>query len=332
MTSPFTDFGVIGAGAWGTALAVTLQRAGRKTMLWARDPDLAGEIRENRENKDYLPGVKLASAITVTSTFKDLAACNALVLAVPSQYLRATCKALVPHIVGLCPLIIAAKGIELTTHRLMSEIVAQELPHHPIFILSGPSFASEVAQDLPSALTLAGETGGEDLARAMSSPSFRLYTTDDIIGTQIGGALKNVLAIACGIVAGREMGENARAALITRGLAEIIRLGVALGARAETLMGLSGLGDVVLTCSSPQSRNMSLGVALGKGQNIAEILASRSGVTEGIFTATATLGLAHRHGIDMPVVGAVDRILREHASIDEVITGLLARPLRNEAA
>jgi len=214
----------------------------------------------------------------------------------------------------------------------MSEIVAEELPQHPIFVLSGPSFATEVTRGLPTALTLAGETGGENLAQAMSSTTFRLYTTDDIIGTQIGGAIKNVLAIACGIVTGREMGENARAALITRGLAEIVKLGVGLGARSETLMGLSGLGDVVLTCSSPQSRNMSLGIALGRGESLASILSSRSGVTEGISTATAALGLARRHGIDMPVVSAVDRILRDKASIDDMIAELLARPLRNEAA
>ena len=227
-------------------------------------------------------------------------------------------------------LIIASKGIELTTHRLMSEIVAQELPQHPLFILSGPSFAAEVAQNKPAALTLASETDGGNLALAMSSPLFRLYTTDDIIGTQIGGALKNVLAIACGIIAGRALGDNARAALITRGLAEMIRLGTALGARAETLMGLSGLGDVVLTCSSLQSRNMSLGLALGQGKELNDILASRTCVTEGISTAAAALGLARRHGVEMPVVSAIDLILRDKANIDDVIANLLARPLRQE--
>jgi glycerol-3-phosphate dehydrogenase (NAD(P)+) len=206
------------------------------------------------------------------------------------------------------------------------------MPGHPLFILSGPSFAHEVAQGLPAALTLAGESGCEELARAMTSATLRLYTTDDIIGTQIGGAVKNVLAIACGIVMGRRMGENARAALMTRGLAEMMRLGTALGARHETLMGLSGLGDVVLSCSSMQSRNMSLGAALGEGKNLDEILASRKNVTEGVTTAAAALSLAYHHGVDMPVTSAVDRILREKASIDTVIAELLTRPLRNEAA
>jgi glycerol-3-phosphate dehydrogenase (NAD(P)+) len=330
MTSSYDHFGIVGAGAWGTALAATLRRAGRAVTLWVFEPDLARTLAEKRENTAYLPGIKLPAEIGITANMADLAVCDAVVLASPAQYLRVTAKALLPHLGKPTPLIVAAKGIELTTHRLMSEVVTEELPHHPVFILSGPSFAAEVARELPAALTLASESDGAKLALAMSSPGFRLYTTDDIIGTQIGGAVKNVLAIACGIVAGRALGENARAALITRGLAEIIRLGVALGARAETLMGLSGLGDVVLTCSSPQSRNMSLGFALGQGVPLNEILAARSGVTEGITTAAATLGLARRHGVDMPVVSAVDLILRDKANIDDIIVGLLARPLRNE--
>ena len=332
MTAVFPSFGIVGAGAFGTSLAVALRRAGRDVVLWARSPALAAALHEKRENADYLPGVKLDAAIRITNDFADLDSCSALILATPAQHVRAICKGLAPHCGAHRPIIIGAKGIELTTHRLMSEIVAEEIPQHPVFMLSGPSFATEIAKNLPAALTLAGESGGEALAQAMSSPMFRLYTTDDIIGTQIGGAIKNVLAIACGIVAGRQMGENARAALITRGLAEIIRLGTALGARPETLMGLSGLGDVMLTCSSLQSRNTSLGFALGQGQNLETVLASRHNVTEGISTAAATLGLARRHGVDMPVVSAVDMILREHASIDDTINGLLSRPLRNEAA
>ena len=331
MTSPYKHFGVVGAGAWGTALAATLRHAAPHVTLWVREADLAVSMADKRENTAYLPGIKLDAAIKITSNYADLAPCNAIILAAPAQHLRASCKALEPHLKALSiPLIIVTKGIELTSHRLMSEIVAETLPKHPVFILSGPSFASEVAKNLPAALTLAGESDGAVLALSMSSLNFRLYTTDDIIGTQIGGAVKNVLAIACGIVAGRGLGDNARAALITRGLAEIIRLGTALGARAETLMGLSGMGDIVLTCSSPQSRNMSLGLALGQGKTLDEILASRNSVTEGVATAAATLGLAHRHGIDMPVVSAVDRILRDKASIDAMIAELLARPLRNE--
>ena len=331
MTSSFTHFGVVGAGAWGTALATALNHAGRSVTLWARLPDLAQAIAEKHENTAYLPGITLDSAIRVTSNLADLAICDAIILSAPAQHLRAICKNLAPHCPVPRPLIIAAKGIELTTHRLMSEVVAEEMPGHPVFILSGPSFALEIAQKMPAALTLAGETGGEQLAQAMSSPFFRLYTTDDIIGTQIGGAIKNVLAIGCGIVMGRKLGENARAALITRGLAEMVRLGTALGARPETLMGLSGLGDVVLTCSSAQSRNTSFGLALGQGMSVTAILAARKGVTEGIPTATAALGLARRHGVDMPLTGAIDMILREKVSIDTIISGLLSRPLRHEA-
>ncbi|MDE2028985.1 MAG: NAD(P)-dependent glycerol-3-phosphate dehydrogenase [Alphaproteobacteria bacterium] len=332
MSSSFQSFGIIGAGAWGTALAVALHRAGRNVTLAARDPQFAAALAKTRENEPYLPGIKLDPAIDAVSDMAGLAFCDAVIMATPAQTLRATCKALAPTLKARQPIIIASKGVELGTHRLMSEVVAEEMADHPVFILSGPSFAGEVAQNLPAALTLAGEARGDALALAMTSPAFRLYTTDDIIGTQVGGALKNVLAIACGIVAGRNLGENARAALITRGLAEIVRLGTALGGRAETLMGLSGLGDVALTCSSQKSRNMSLGIALGHNENIAHILTTRAGVTEGVATATAALGLAYRHGIDMPVTSAVDRILREKADIDDMIAELLARPLRTEAA
>lgn len=332
MTSSFTHFGIAGAGAWGTALAIALSRAGRSVTLWARSPALAASLSQKRENTAYLPGVKLDPALNITNNLADLAACNALILAMPAQHLRAACKALAPLCGPSRPVIIAAKGIELLTHRFMSEVVAEELSGHSVFVLSGPSFANEIAQNRPAALTLASESEAGELARAMSSPLLRLYTTDDIIGTQIGGAVKNVLAIACGIVTGRDLGENARAALITRGLAEMIRLGNALGARAETLMGLSGLGDVVLTCSSPQSRNMSLGLALGQGKSLQDILGSRTGVTEGISTAAAALSLAHHHGVDMPVVKATDMILREKAGIDDIIAELLSRPLRHEAA
>ena len=331
MISPFKNFGIVGAGAWGSALAVSLQCSGQNVTLWARQPAFAAELTKNRENKAYLPGIALAPTLKITASLSDLSACNALIIAVPAQNLRKICKDLAPHLTSpSSPLILATKGIELTSHRLMSEVVAECLPQHPVFILSGPSFAGEVAQGLPTALTLAGESGGEQLAQAMSSQSLRLYTTDDIIGTQIGGAIKNVLAIACGIVMGRGLGENARAALITRGLAEMTRLGAALGARPETLMGLSGIGDIVLTCSSPKSRNTSLGVELGQGKTLDDILATRKNVAEGVATATAAWSLAQHHGVDMPVVSAVDRILRDKAGIDDMIKELLARPLRNE--
>jgi len=268
MTDKFQHFGVIGAGAWGTALAISLQRAGRRVTVGVREAELVTAINEKHENTLFLPGVALDPAIRATGRLGDLATCDALVLVTPAQHVRATCRTLAPLCDKKRPLIIAAKGIELHNYRLMSEVADEVMPGHPVFILSGPSFAIEVAQGLPSALTLAGEREPEILAHAMSSPNFRLYTSDDIIGTQIGGAVKNVLAIACGIVAGKKLGENAKAALITRGLAEIIRLGQACGARAETLMGLSGLGDTVLTCSSLKSRNMSLGYALGEGKSL----------------------------------------------------------------
>lgn len=274
MPSSYKHFGVVGAGAWGTALALVLKRAGRAATLWAFEPELAAAMDKKRENAAYLPGVKLPEDLRISNDLAEMAECNAIILATPAQHVREICKKLAAHVKQPASLIIASKGIELTTHKLMSEVVAETLPKNPVFVLSGPSFAFEVAQNLPAALTLASEWGVENLALAISSPMFRIYTTDDIIGTQIGGAVKNVLAIACGIVAGRKIGENARAALITRGLAEIVRLGIALGARAETLMGLSGLGDVVLTCTSLQSRNMSLGYELGKGKDLSAIFGS----------------------------------------------------------
>ncbi len=330
MPSNFNHIGVVGAGAWGTALALAVRRAGAEATLWAFEPEVAAHLSEKRENPVFLPGIEVPREIKVTNSFADLAACKALILATPAQHTRSICKELSRRIKQPVPVIIASKGIETASYRLMSELVNEELRDYPVFILSGPSFAREVAMNLPAALTLASESAVENVALALSSPCFRLYTTDDIIGAQIGGAVKNVLAIACGIVSGRDLGENARAALITRGLAEIVRLAVALGARTETLMGLSGLGDVVLTCSSLQSRNMSLGHALGQGKDLKAILSERKSITEGISTAAATLGLARRHGVEMPVVSAVDMILRDKATIEESIKALLARPLRNE--
>ncbi|MDD3030460.1 MAG: NAD(P)-dependent glycerol-3-phosphate dehydrogenase [Alphaproteobacteria bacterium] len=331
MPSSFNHFGIIGAGAWGTALALALHRAGRSVSLWVFEPELAASMAKTQENSAYLPGIPLPSALTYVTDIRAMTACDALILATPAQHVRDSCRALAAaNLPASTPLIIASKGIELSSHRLMSEVCTEELPQNPVAILSGPSFAFEVARNKPTALTLASENDSEALAQALASPTLRIYTTDDIIGAQIGGALKNVLAIACGIAAGKGLGENARAALITRGLAEITRLGLALGARMETLMGLSGLGDVVLTCSSTQSRNMSLGFALGEGQELSVILSQRKTVTEGIPTAAAALGLARRHGIEMPLVSAVDQILRDKTSVDESIAALMGRALRNE--
>jgi glycerol-3-phosphate dehydrogenase (NAD(P)+) len=333
MKTSFQHIGIIGAGAWGTALALTMLRAGRDVTLWAHENDVADTIKLHRENKRYLPSVKLEDALKVTADFADLTSCNALIIVTPAQHVRTSIKQLaVLRRTQQVPVIVAAKGIEQRTSALLSDIVATELPDHPVAILSGPSFAIEVARAQPAALTLAikDRAVGEYLTHALATPSFRLYLTDDVVGAQIGGAVKNVLAVACGIIAGRNMGESARAALITRGLAEMIRLGIAMGGRAETLMGLSGLGDLVLTCSSPRSRNMSLGMALGQGKSLAEILAGRSSVTEGVTTAAAALALAMKHSIEMPIVEAVDAVLNKNASIDAMIFGLLARPLKQE--
>ena len=331
MTHNFNHFGIVGSGAWGTALALTLARAGHKVTLWAHEAGLVATINEKRENDLYLKGVKLGTAIKATSDFADLASCSAWILATPAQHTREIAKRLAAH-AKKQPIIIATKGIEQNSSLLISDVVTSEIPGCAIAVLSGPSFAIEIARSLPAALTLAIEDKmlGENLTKAMATPAFRLYLTNDVKGAQIGGAVKNVLAVACGIVAGRQLGENARAALITRGLAEMTRLGTALGGRIETLMGLSGLGDLVLTCSSSQSRNMSLGVALGQGRALKEILAERISVTEGIYTASAAATLAKKHKVDMPIVAAVDAVLSGHADIESAIAGLLARPLKDE--
>lgn len=331
--SQFHRIGVIGGGAWGTALALAALRAGREVRLWAREPAVVAAVNEARENRDYLPGVPLPEALVATSDLGDLADRDAILLVTPAQHLRAACAALTPHLRSGAPVVICAKGIELDRFALMSEAAADGLPAGaPLAVLSGPTFAAEVARGLPTAVTLACADAelGAALVAALGSRTFRPYSSDDVIGSQVGGAVKNVLAIACGVVEGRRLGDNARAALITRGLAEITRLALALGGRAETLMGLSGLGDLTLTCSSLQSRNMSLGAALGQGRTLAEILAERRSVAEGVYTAAAVVGLAGRLGVDMPICAAVDAILNRGAGLDEAIDGLLARPFRGE--
>jgi glycerol-3-phosphate dehydrogenase (NAD(P)+) len=329
----FNHFGIVGAGAWGTALAVTLLRGGHDVTLWAHEPETAEAINDYHENKIFLPGIALDPHLHAVTSLSKLVSCDAWILATPAQHIRRTCQELAPFIRNIpAPIIIAAKGLEESTSAFLSTVVAHELFKHSAAVLSGPSFAVEVARGQPAALTLATkeEALGESLANAMATPAFRLYRTNDVIGAQIGGAVKNVLAVACGIVAGRGMGENARAALITRGLAEVVRLGLAMSARMETMMGLSGVGDLVLTCSSTQSRNMSLGFALGQGKTLADILASRTSVTEGVTTAAAAHELAKKRGVDMPIVAAVNAVLNHKADIDQTIGALLARPLKNE--
>lgn len=328
----FETIGIMGAGAWGTALAVAAGRAGRRALLWARRGEAAGEIARDGANRRYLPGIRLDPVPEPTVEVERLGGCEAVLLAVPAQHLRAAAAKLRPHLRSGVPVVVCAKGVEIGSGALMSEIVSAELPSAPLAVLSGPTFAAEVARGLPTAVTIAcrDRTLGEALATALGSRSFRPYWSDDVVGTEIGGAVKNVLAIACGIVAGRALGDNARAALITRGLAEIGRLGAALGARRETLMGLSGLGDLTLTCTSLQSRNTSLGAALGEGRTLAEVLAGRHTVAEGVTTARAVTALAARLGVDMPICAAVEAILDHGADIDETVTALMSRPFRPE--
>jgi glycerol-3-phosphate dehydrogenase (NAD(P)+) len=321
-----TTFGVIGAGAWGTALASTLAGNGPVT-LWAREPDVVGAINATRENALFLPGIPLPAGITATTDLADMAACDIILVVVPAQHLRSVlANAAIP---ATTPLVLCAKGIEAGSHALMVE-VARSVVRNPIAVLSGPSFAHEVAQGLPCAVTLAcSDTAlGERLVQAMARPAFRLYQSDDVVGAEIGGAVKNVLAIACGVVEGSRLGLNARAALIARGFAEMTRFGVARGARAETLAGLSGLGDLVLTCSSENSRNFRLGVGLGQGRPLAELLAGPA-VAEGAATAPVLVEAARAAGVEMPISAAVAALLAG-APVRNTISTLLARPLKAE--
>jgi len=324
---------IIGAGAWGTALALAARRAGNDVTLWAYEADIVAAINDAHENTLYLPGVTLDPAIRATADLAEAASADALLLAAPAQHMRTTIAPLAGHLPPATPLIVCAKGIEQETLALMSEAVAAIFPQTPVFILSGPTFAADVAAGRPTAVTLAGSdlAAAQVLADRLSSDRFRPYSGDDVIGAQIGGAIKNVLAIACGIAEGRGFGDNARAALVTRGLAELTRLCLAKGGRAETMMGLSGLGDLVLTCTSTQSRNYSLGLALGVGRTLAEILGERHSVAEGVYTASAAVALAAKLGIEMPIATAVDAVLNKGADINVVIEALLARPLRAEA-
>ena len=324
--------GIIGGGAWGTALAVTARRAGRDVIVWARETDVVAAINERHENPLFLPGIAIDAAIAATGELATAASANAVLLAVPAQHLREIAGSLAPSLRPGAAVVICAKGVEERTGALMSEAAAAVLPGAKLAILSGPTFAGEVARGLPTAVTLAtaDQALGRAVIAALGTRSFRPYLSDDMVGAEIGGAVKNVLAIACGIVAGRRLGDNARAALITRGLAEMVRLARVKGGRPETLMGLSGLGDLTLTCTGLQSRNHSLGFALGEGKSLAAILGTRRSIAEGVTSAAAVGALARRLGVDMPIVAAVDAILHRAADIDETIAGLLARPFRAE--
>ncbi|HXX25496.1 MAG TPA: NAD(P)H-dependent glycerol-3-phosphate dehydrogenase [Pseudolabrys sp.] len=318
---------VLGGGAWGTALALTCARAGRDVTLWEHDPVNAESLEGKRESR-FLPGVKLDSAIKLTRDLKDAASADAVLLVVPAQVVRSVVTALAPS--ARMPIIVCAKGIERGTHKFMSEIIAECAPKAMPAILSGPSFAADVARGLPTAVTIASadDTVARELAAAINTGTFRPYHSNDVRGVELGGAAKNVLAIAAGIVAGRALGASAAAALIARGFAELTRFGRAYDAKTETLMGLSGLGDLILTCSTPQSRNFSFGVALGKGET--PDATAHGKLAEGVFTAPVILEMAREKSIDMPISAAVAAVLAKKLSIDDAIAALLTRPLKAE--
>ncbi len=328
-----TRLAIIGAGAWGTALATVARRAGGDVAIWARGTAITEAINRHHENPVYLPGVALDPAIAATTDRgAALAGADAALIAVPAQFQRDTLVAFGPTLPANLPLLLCAKGIETGSLKTMAELVAEFRPATPIAVLSGPSFAAEVARDLPTAVVIASHDPAlaEFFATALGNPRFRPYLSEDVTGVELGGAVKNVLAIACGIVDGLRLGDNARAALITRGLAEMTRLGLAKGARAETFAGLSGLGDLVLTCCGGLSRNHALGVALGRGQSLGDALAGSRSVVEGVASAASIAALAGGLGVEMPIVIAVDAVLHRGMAIASMIEGLLARPRRSE--
>ena len=322
--------GIIGGGAWGTALAQVAASGGEDTLLWALEPQVVESINARHENTTFLAGVPLSPAIRATSNLAKLGACDAWLVVTPAQHMRA--------VLGSAPdcdkpLVLCSKGIEEQSGALLHHVARECCPQAQIAVLSGPTFAHEVASGLPTAVTLAAEDQAlaQQLRDRIARPTFRIYVSNDVAGAEIGGAVKNVLAIACGVVEGKGLGQNARAALIGRGFAEMSRFGVAMGARRETLAGLSGLGDLVLTCSSTSSRNYSLGVGLGQGKAAEDLLADRKTVAEGAFTASVLARLAREKGVDMPIVDTVDGLLAGRFTADQALEQLLARPPRAEA-
>jgi glycerol-3-phosphate dehydrogenase (NAD(P)+) len=328
MAKAGAHIGVVGGGAFGTALACLARRAGREVTLWSRDPAISKAIETDRRNDIYLPGIPLEAGIAAAPDLDALATCDALLLVCPAQAVRS----LAEKLPGKAPVVICAKGIEAKSGLLMHEVLDEVQPGRRIALLSGPSFAEEAVRGLPTAISIAtvDPNLGRELAATLASGAFRPYWTHDVLGVALGGAVKNVLAIAAGIVEGRGLGANAAAALVTRGFAEMARLGQAMGAELETLTGLSGLGDLALTCYGPLSRNRSLGAALGKGVSLAKYMEGRRQVVEGEATAPAVLARAARQKIEMPICTAVDAILHKGADLDEAIRALLARPLRRE--
>jgi glycerol-3-phosphate dehydrogenase (NAD(P)+) len=321
--------GIIGGGAWGTALAQIASADRSETLIWAMESEVVQSINERRENPVFLSGVRLNDSIRATGDLEEVGGCDAFLVVTPAQHMRGLLE---QAPVADKPLILCAKGIEEQTGLLLHQVAIEACPGAPVAVLSGPTFAHEVAKGLPTAVTLAAQDLGlaEQLRHRIARPTFRVYISDDVTGAEIGGAVKNVLAIACGVVEGKSLGQNARAALIARGFAELRRFGLAFGAKLETLSGLAGLGDLILTCSSTSSRNYSLGVGIGEGRSATELLSNRKTVAEGAFTAPVLARLARKKGVDMPIVEAVDALVSGRSNVDEVLDGLLSRPPRAE--
>ena len=328
----YNNISVIGGGAWGTALAAMAARAGRNVLLWAREDDVVTSINETHENKDFLSGISLPETLKATGDLGQAAAADVILMVVPAQFVRSVALELMPHITESTPIILCAKGIEQSSGKLMNEVMKEVMPKTPLLVLSGPTFAREVALGMPSAVTIASKYQqiAQNVSETLGQTTFRPYLSRDVVGAEVGGAVKNVLAVACGIVAGLELGENARAALITRGLAEMVRFGETFGAKRETMMGLCGLGDLILTCSSSQSRNMSLGMALGQGKTVEEIMSGRISVAEGYHTAGILAEIAERENIEMPIAGAVNKILHKGGNVKKIVQNLMKRPYVSE--
>ena len=333
-SGPFSSVAVLGGGAWGTALANVAGAAGRKVTLWAREPEVVEGVNKARENPLFLPGIPLNPDVSATSALEEAARADLILAVPPAQHMRSVLKALKPHLQAGAPLVLCAKGVERGSLALMTDVLAEEIPDATPAVLSGPGFAKDVARGLPTATTIASpdEAFAHRIVATIGLPTFRPYVADDLVGAEIGGAVKNVIAVGCGVAEGRKLGDGARAALITRGFAELTRLGLAMGAKAETLSGLCGLGDLVLTCCSMTSRNTSLGAALGEGRSLKEVMSERRSVAEGAESAPAVVALAARYGVEMPICAAVDAIVAERISIDEAIVALLARPFKAEHA
>lgn len=331
ISNAYGKVGVIGAGAWGTALALVAAQAGRQVSLWAREPEIVEQIARGKENTVYLPGVALPPSIRATGDMAEAAQSDALLIVAPAQHLRETLKAVAAVTAPRTPLVLCAKGIERASGKLLTEILGEEAPDCEPAILSGPSFARDAARGLPTAVTIAARMEiALRLQATLGHTTFRPYASDDVTGVALGGAAKNVYAIACGIVDGMGLGESARAALIARGFAELARLGGVLGARAETLMGLSGLGDLVLTATSPTSRNFGFGRALGQGSKPADLEAPGHALAEGVETAPALVKRARAEGVELPVAEAVAAVLDGSLPLDQALLGLMSRPLKPE--